>query len=263
MAARLPNAAHKGKTMKSLLLLSTAIATLAAAPALAQDGPAGSVGVAYTDTSLDTGMGDADLESWSLNGVTAMPAFGEWTVTLAADVTNTEFLGDDETEGAGSVGLSRMFGSDMRLGGFVAASDAGDDTAWTGGFRAQKYLANATLTGVVAYTDVDGVEIWTAGGDAAFYVTPSLRLNAGITYDSVDDVDVDAWTYGIGAEYDIGATPFSVTAGYARSDIGDLDLEVDSFNVGLRYSFGGDQQSRDRAGAGASGVGIGSLLGIL
>jgi hypothetical protein len=263
MAARLPNAAHKGKTMKSLLLLSTAIATLAAAPALAQDGPAGSVGVAYTDTSLDTGMGDADLESWSLNGVTAMPAFGEWTVTLAADVTNTEFLGDDETEGAGSVGLSRMFGSDMRLGGFVAASDAGDDTAWTGGFRAQKYLANATLTGVVAYTDVDGVEIWTAGGDAAFYVTPSLRLNAGITYDSVDDVDVDAWTYGIGAEYDIRATPFSVTAGYARSDIGDLDLEVDSFNVGLRYSFGGDQQSRDRAGAGASGVGIGSLLGIL
>ena len=126
---------------------------------------------------------------------------------------------------------------------------AGDDPAWTGGFRAQKYLANSTLTGVVAYTDVDGVEIWTAGADAAFYVTPSLRLNAGITYDSVDEADLDAWTYGIGAEYDIGATPFSVTAGYARSDLGDLDLEVDSFNVGVRYSFGGDQQSRDRAGA--------------
>lgn len=249
--------------MKSLLLLTTAIAALAAAPALAQDGPAGSIGIDYTDTSIDTPLGDADLESWSLNGVTAMPAFGEWTVTLAADVTNTEFLGDDDTAGAASVGLSRMFGSDTRLGGFVAASDAGDDTAWTGGFRAQKYLANSTLTGVVAYTDVEGVEIWTVGADAAFYVTPNLRLNAGITYDSVDDADVDAWTYGIGAEYDIAATPFSVTAGYARSDLGDLDLEVDSFNVGVRYSFGGNQQSRDRAGAGSSGVGIGSLLGIL
>ncbi len=249
--------------MKSLLLLSSAVAALAATPALAQEGPAGSVGISYTDTSIDTGLGDADLESWSLNGVSAMPAFGEWTVTLAADVTNTEFLGDDETAGSGSVGLSRMFGSDTRLGGFVAASDAGDDTAWTGGFRAQKYLANSTLTGVVAYTDVDGVEIWTAGADAAFYVTPSLRLNAGVTYDSIDGGDVDAWTYGVGAEYDIGATPFSVTAGYARSDLGDIDLEVDSFNVGVRYSFGGDQQSRDRAGAGASGVGIGSLLGIL
>lgn len=249
--------------MKSLLLISTAIAALAAAPAMAQDGPAGSVGISYTDTSIDTGMGDADLESWSLNGVTAMPAFGEWTVTLAADVTNTEFFGDEDTSAAGSVGLSRMFGSDMRVGGFVAASDAGDDTAWTGGFRAQKYLANATLTGVVAYTDVDSVEIWTVGADAAFYVTPSLRLNAGVTYDSVDEADVDAWTYGVGAEYDIGSTPFSVTAGYARSDLGDIDLEVDSFNVGVRYSFGGDQQSRDRAGAGTSSVGIGSLLGIL
>ncbi len=236
--------------MKSLLLVTTAIAALAAAPALAQDGPAGSIGIDYTDSSIDTPLGDADLESWSLNG-------------LAADVTNTEFLGDDDTAGAASVGLSRMFGSDTRLGGFIAASDAGDDTAWTGGFRAQKYLANSTLTGVVAYTDVDGVEIWTAGADAAFYVTPSLRLNAGVTYDSVDDVDLDAWTYGVGAEYDIGATPFSVTAGYARSDLGDLDLEVDSFNVGVRYSFGGNQQSRDRAGAGAASVGIGSLLGIL
>jgi hypothetical protein len=263
MAARLPDAAHEGQAMKSLFLLSTAIAALTAAPALAQDAPVGSIGVSYTDTSIDTPIGDEGLESWSLNGVTAMPAFGEWTVTLAADVTNTEFLGDDDTAGAASVGLSRMFGSDTRLGGFVAASDAGNDTAWTGGFRAQKYLAKSTLTGVVAYTDIDGVEIWTAGGDAAFYVTPSLRLNAGITYDSVDEADLDAWTYSVGAEYDIGATPFSVTAGYARSDLGDFDLEVDSFNVGLRYSFGGDQQSRDRAGAGSSEVGIGSLLGIL
>lgn len=252
--------------MKSLLLLSTAIVALAAAPALAQDAPAravGSVGVNYTDASIETGLGDADLESWSLNGVTAMPAFGEWTVTLAADVTNTEFLGDDETAGAGSVGLSRMVGSDIRVGGFVAASDSGDDTAWTGGFRAQKYLADTTLTGVVAYTDVDGAEIWTVGADAAIYCTPSLRLNAGVTYDSVEDADLDAWTYGVGAEYDIGSTPFSVTAGYARTDLGDIDVEVDSFNVGLRYSFGGDQQSRDRAGAGSSGVGIGSLLRLL
>jgi len=248
--------------MKSLLLATAAVAAFAAAPALAQDA-AGSVGVTYTDTSIESGLGDADLDTWSLDGVAAMPAFGDWTVTLAANLENTEFLGDDDTAGAASVGLSRMFGSDMRLGGFVAASDAGDDTAWTGGLRAQKYLANATLTGVVAYTDVDGTEIWTVGGDAAFYVTPSLRLNAGVTFDSVDDADVDAWTYGVGAEYDIGSTPFSITAGYARSDLGDIDVDVDSINVGVRYSFGGNQQSRDRAGAGSTGVGIGSLLGIL
>jgi hypothetical protein len=249
--------------MKSLFLLSTAIAALAAAPALAQDAPAGSVGISYTDTSYDTSGGGEDSESWSLNGVTAMPAFGDWTVTLAADATKTEFVLSEDTAVTASVGLSRMFGSDTRLGGFVATSDFENDSAWTGGFRAQRYFAKATLTGVVAYTDVSGVEIWTVGGDAAFYVTPRLRLNAGITYDSVDEADVDAWTYSVGAEYDIGATPFSVTAGYTRSDLGDFDLEVESFNVGLRYSFGGDQQSRDRAGAGSSEVGIGSLLGVL
>jgi hypothetical protein len=249
--------------MKSLFLLSTAIAALAAAPALAQDAPAGSVGISYTDTSYDTSGGGEDSESWSLNGVTAMPAVGDWTVTLAADATKTEFVLSEDTAVTASVGLSRMFGSDTRLGGFVATSDFENDSAWTGGFRAQRYFAKATLTGVVAYTDVSGVEIWTVGGDAAFYVTPRLRLNAGITYDSVDEADVDAWTYSVGAEYDIGATPFSVTAGYTRSDLGDFDLEVESFNVGLRYSFGGDQQSRDRAGAGSSEVGIGSVLGVL
>ena len=77
--------------MKSLLLLSTAIATLAATPALAQDGPAGSIGINYTDTSIDTGLGDADLESWSLNGVTAMPAFGPQLndVEIASVITYT------------------------------------------------------------------------------------------------------------------------------------------------------------------------------
>jgi|LNFM01.2.fsa_nt_gb hypothetical protein len=249
--------------MKSLLLVTSAIAALAAAPALAQDGPAGSIGIDYTDNSFDFSPGEAESESWSLNGVTATPAFGEWTVTLAADLTNTDFEGDDDTSGGASVGLSRMFGSDTRLGGFISASDAGDETAWTGGFRAEKYLAQATLTGVFAYTDVDGIEIWTTSGDAAFYVTPSLRLNAGIAYDSVDEFDLDAWTYGIGGEYDIGATPFSVTAGYSRSDLGDLDLEIDSFNVGVRYSFGGNQQARDRAGASRSaGSSILSVLGL-
>lgn len=244
--------------MKSLLLATAAVATFAAAPALAQDA-AGSIGVQYSEADFGA---PANLETWSLDGVTAMPAFGEWTVTLAADVDRQEILGNDDTSASGSVGLSKMFGSDVRFGGFVAAADAGNETAWTGGVRAQKYLASATLTGVVAYTDIDGTDAWTVGGDAAFYVTPSLRLNAGVTYDSFDG-DVDAMTYGVGAEYAIGSTPFSVTAGYAKTDIDDIGLDADTWSLGFRYSFGGNQQARDRAGAGSSGLGIGSLINIL
>lgn len=249
--------------MKSLLLATTVVAAFAAAPAMAQEAPIGSVGVTYTNNSIDIGIADEDAETWSVDGVVAMPAFGDWTVTLAGDIGTTEFLGDEDTAAAGSVGLSRMFGSDTRFGGFVGASDAGDETAWTVGARAQKYLAGATLTGSLAWTTLDDadIDVWTVGADAAFYVSPNLRLNAGVSFDTIDDADVDAWTYGVGAEYDIASTPFSVTAGYARSDIEDID--VDTFSVGLRYSFGGGLQARDRAGAGASTSGIAGLLGIL
>lgn len=245
--------------MKSLLLATAAVATFAAAPALAQDAAAGSIGVQYS--SADAGAPD-DLETWSLDGVSAMPAFGAWTVTLAADIDRQDFGGSEDTSASGSVGLSTVVGGDMRLGGFVAASDAGDDTAWTGGFRAQKYLSQATLTGVVAYTDVFDTDVVTVSGDAAFYATQNLRLNAGVAYDSIDSGDFDAWTYNVGAEYDIGSTPFAVTAGYAKSEF-DGGGDVDTWSLGVRYTFGGNQQSRDRAGASASGVGIGALLGIL
>lgn len=245
--------------MKSLLLATAAVATFAAAPALAQDAVAGSIGIQYSEADVDA---PSNLETWSLDGVAAMPAFGDWTVTLAADIDNTEFFGDDDTSASGSVGLSKMFGADTRLGGFVAASDVGDETAWTGGFRAQKYLSQATLTGVVAYTDVFDTDVVTVSADAAFYATEALRLNAGVAYDSIDSGDFDAWTYNVGAEYDIGSTPFAVTAGYAKSEF-DGGGDVDTWSLGVRYTFGGNQQSRDRAGAGASGVGIGSLLGIL
>ena len=243
--------------MKSLLLATAAVATFAAAAAMAQDA-AGSIGVQYSEADFDA---PSNLETWSIDGVAAMPAFGAWTLTLAADVDRQEFFGDDETSASGSVGLSTLVGGDARVGGFVAASDAGDETAWTAGFRGQKYLSKATLTGVVAYTDVFDDNIWTVSGDAAFYVTPSLRLNAGVAYDKVDDADFDAWTYNVGAEYDIGSTPFALTAGFAKTDLDGGD--VDTWSLGVRYTFGGDQQTRDRAGAGASGVGIGSLLSIL
>ena len=243
--------------MKSLLLATAAVATFAAAPALAQDA-AGSIGVQYSDTDVDA---PSNLETWSLDGVAAMPAFGAWTLTLAADIDRQEFFGDTDTSASGSVGLSTMMGSDARIGGFVAAADAGDETAWTVGFRGQKYLAGSTLTGVVAYTDVFDDNILTLSGDAAFYVTPSLRLNAGVAYDKVDDADFDAWTYNVGAEYDLGSSPFALTAGYAKTDLDGGD--IDTWSLGVRYTFGGNQQARDRAGAGASGVGLGSLLNIL
>ena len=249
--------------MKSLLLVTASIAAFAAAPALAQDGPVGSVGVSYGNSEAELGGASADADTWAVDGVVAMPAFGEWTVTVAANASQFDDGSSDDTMVAGAAHLTTLVGSDLRVGGFVGAADVADETALTAGFEAQKYLSNATLTGVVAYTTADDVDldVWSVGGDAAFYVTDALRLNAGVSWMTIDDADVDGFTYGAGAEYQIADTPFSATAGYSHSDIEDLD--VDTWTVGLRYSFGGGLQARDRAGAALPGSGVMGILGAL
>ncbi|HYD28014.1 outer membrane beta-barrel protein [Brevundimonas sp.] len=248
--------------MKSLLLVTAALSAFAAAPALAQDGPVGSVGVSYGNTEFDLGGLGADADAWAVDGVVAMPAFGDWTVTLAANAGQVDD-GNDDTTFVGTGHLTTLVGSDLRVGGFIGAADVADETALTGGLEVQKYLSKATLTGVVAYTTADDVDLdaWSVGADAAFYVTDALRLNAGLSWMTIDDADVDGVTYGVGAEYQISDSPFSVTAGLSHSDIEDLD--IDSWTVGLRYSFGGGLQARDRAGAALPGSGVMGILGAL
>jgi len=250
--------------MKTLFLASAAAAVLLAAPAFAQDA-IGSVGVTYANPSIDFGPADADADVWTVDGAVALPA-GAWTVTLNGDIDYAKAYGEDDTTGAAAAHLTTMVAGDVRAGGFVAANGIGSgDTVWTVGAEAQKYLAGSTLTGLVAYTDADdlGAKVWTVGGDAAFYVMPNLRLNAGVSYNNVDTDfgDADAWTYGVGGEYEFTGTPFSISAGYTRADIGDIDVDVDTWSLGLRYSFGGGLQARDRAGANLGVAAITSALG--
>jgi opacity protein-like surface antigen len=248
---------------KSLLLVSAVAAAALAAPAFAQSGPVGSVGVSYSNSTVDFGPFDGDADSYAIDGVVAVDAFAGWTATFAGSVAHNDDAND--TGVAGTAHLTRLAGSDLRFGGFVGAADAGDETAWSFGGEVQKYLANATLTGAVAYTTADDIDVdaWTVSGDAAFYVTPNLRLNAGLGYSKVDIVgtDADLWTYGVGAEYEISNTPFSVAAGFNRGDI--EDVTIDTWTIGLRYSFGGGLQARDRAGAALPGAGVAGLLGAL
>ncbi len=245
------------------ILLATAAAALFAAPAFAQDA-VGSVGVTYSNPSIEVAGNDVDADVWTVDGTVALPA-ADWTVTLNGAVDYTKAFGEEDFTGVAAAHLTKMWSSDVRAGAFVAANGigSGDEPVWTVGAEAQKYLSNATLTGLVAYTTADDVDadIWTVGGDAAFYVMPNLRLNAGVSYNNVDVAggDVDAWTYDVGAEYEIENSPFSVGASYTRADIESVD--VDTWSVGLRYSFGGGLQARDRAGANLGVSAITSVLG--
>ena len=233
--------------MKTVFLASVAAATLIAAPAFAQDA-VGSAGIGYVHTDTEGFKTDGA----QLDGVGAFQVAPEWTVTVNGAVNYADSDFGDDTTAAAAAHLSKTIGSDLRLGGFVGVSDLGGDETFSVGAEVQKYLASATLTGLVSYTDLDGADAWTFGGDAAYYVNPSLRLNAGVSYNSVDtDVagTVDAWAYGAGAEYQFANSPFSVYGTYQRVSMNDVDVDSDTFMIGARYNFGGTLQSLDRAGA--------------
>ena len=246
--------------MKTLFLATAAVAAFVAAPAFAQSGPVGSVGVSYSNAEAKLGGIKADSDNYAVDGVVAIDAFQGWTATFAGSIAHNDDA--NNTTHAGPPHLAPMGGSDVRAGAFVGAADFGSDTAWTVGGEVQKYLANATLTGTLAYTTADDADIdaLTIGADAAYYAMANLRLNAGVSYSDVDvaGFGADLWTYGVGAEYEIANTPFSVVGGYTRGDL--EDLKVDTWTVGLRYSFGGGLQARDRAGAALPGAGISSIL---
>lgn len=242
--------------MKTILVASTAAAALFAAPAFAQTG---SVGVSYSNPNMEAGGQEVATDNVSLDGSVALQA-NDWTVTLVGDLNHSKVLGYEDTAGSAAAHLTKMWTSDVRAGGFVAADSLGTgNTAWTYGAEAQMYLDRATLTGVVAYTDANSfsTEATTVAADAAYYVLPNLRLNAGITYNDVKVAgsSENAWTYGVSGEYQIAETPFSVTAGYAYTDFADLD--INTLSIGVRYSFGGDLQARDRAGANLGNVNMG------
>ena len=248
--------------MKTLLLASAAAATLIAAPAFAQDS-VGSAGLAYTHSDTEGFKTDGA----TLDGVAAMKVAPEWTVTVNGSVAYADSDLGDDTVGSAAAHLTKTFGSDLRAGAFAGVSDIGGENYFSIGGEVQKYLLSTTLTGVVAYTDLDGADAWTFGGDAAYYVNPSLRLNAGVSYNNVDiDAagEVDAWAYGVGAEYQLDNSPFSLFGSWQRVSVNDIDVDADVFTVGARYNFGGTLQSLDRAGAnlGRTLAGLPSLRGF-
>ena len=240
--------------MKTLFLATAAVAALVAAPAFAQDS-IGSVGLGYNSVKYDAGAADFTAESGKIDANFAVPVTGAWTVTVdggfAYSYNGAE--GADNSDIDATAHLTHTFG-DVRVGGFVGGQSVDSETVWAFGAEAQTYLDKMTLTGSVAYETLDGadVEAWSVAADAAYFVTPALRVNGGLGWSTIDfggSDNLDSWSANVGGEYQIAGTPFSVVANYGYSELEDIDLSIDTVTVGFRYSFGGDLQARSRAGA--------------
>lgn len=253
--------------MKALFFATAAVAAFAAAPALAQDS-VGSVGLSYNHGEAEAGPLEFDGDAVTLDASIAVPVAGDWTVVMDAglNIADHDDPMQDSSTVNGRVHVTRAFG-DTRLAAFAGGSEVADETLWSFGAQAQHYFDRTTVTGLVAYGKVDGADadLWTLGGDVAYFITPALRVNAGGSWNTIDynAGDTDAWTAGLGGEYQIPGTAMSVFGGYEHAELKDFDVKSDAVKVGLRLSFGGDLQARNRSGAdlGRTVGGVANVLG--
>ena len=250
--------------MKTLFLATAAVAALAAAPALAQTAPTGSIGAAWTNADAELGGVSAEGNGGYVDGNVAGPIFGDWTVTMGASFAWADGDLGDNHAAAGQVHLTRKMG-DVRAGAFVAASDAGDETLTSLGAEVQKYMGPVTLSGALVFSTMESADAITASGDVGFYPMDNLRLNVGVSGGSIEFTGTNAEFYsaGLGAEYQFTGTPVSVFTAYDHTTLDDADLDVDTVSVGLRFSFGSDGlKAREQSGADL-GRTVGGLAGLL
>lgn len=254
--------------MKSLLLATAAVAAFAAAPALAQES-VGSIGVAYVNSEAEIAGLTGEGEGLAIDADFAIPVTADWTVTLDGTFAYG-FGGDDDADDSSVIGrvhASRNFGG-VRVGAFAGGTELGDEQLWSFGGQAQAYMSNMTLTGSLAYETVEGLDadIWSVGADGAYFVTPNLRLNAGLGWTTIEanGLDADGVSANVGGEYMLANSGMSLTANYSHGEFDDADLSVDTVTVGVRFSFGGDLQTRQRSGAdlGRTAAGLGALAGV-
>lgn len=253
--------------MKSLFLATVAVAAFAAAPALAQEA-VGSLGVNWSKTEVEFAGLTGESEAVLLDTGFAIPVAGDWTVTLdgAFAYAIDGAANSDNSNINGRIHASRNFG-DVRLGAFAGGAELGEEQLWSVGAEAQTRLNKVTLTGSLAYETIESTDadIWSVAGDAAFFVTPNLRVNGGLGWSTIDAgaVDTDGFSANVGGEYQFAGTGFGLTANYTHAEFEDFDLDADTVMLGLRFSFGGDLQARDRAGAdlGRTVAGIGAVAG--
>jgi hypothetical protein len=246
--------------MKHILFATAALAATLyiVSPSWAADAPSGYVDASYTNGNTEILGTDLDSDTYALNGAVVLPSSTNWAVKLDAAVANTDDGFDDTTSVSGTVHAFHK-GDGWLAGGFAGATKIDDDTAWAVGVEGQKELTNVTLAGTLAYGTVDDVDVdlWSARGEARYFINDNFRLSGGLGFAKADFAggDTDMWSAGVGGEYKFASNPISLFAAYDHTEWNDIDLTSDAVTVGVRYTFGGQSlRERDRSGADLNSV---------
>jgi len=229
--------------MRNWIIGAAAILALAVpGVAAAQTGYAG---VVYGNQ--DAGTGD-DTDFYGVEGSVAFAGSGSIVFEVDASYTDA----DEGDEAYGLVGHVYARNDNHLFGGFVGINGSDDSETVIAGLEANKYFANWTLAGAVAYGNNDDAEAdgYGVNVEGRFFIHDNFRIDASVGYANIDagaGDEEDATRLGLGGEYQFAAAPISVTAGYSTTDFDDGDIDV--WSIGLRYNWGGTLRDRDRNGA--------------
>ncbi|MBQ1540754.1 MAG: outer membrane beta-barrel protein [Caulobacteraceae bacterium] len=242
--------------MKKLLCASGAIVSLMiAAPAFAQ--VTGYAGANYNHSEIDPGKGLSSVNDngYAVSGAvlfpTAKPGLG---VQLDGQIRDSD---KTDTAVTGTAHLFNRNDSYL-LGGFVGGSNSNGGNTWGLGVEGQKYLNDWTVAGAAGYGRVDRAhaDVWAVRADARYFVNENFRLEGNVGYNNLDlkvGGSADAWGVGVGGEYQFAQAPVSVFAKYDYAKVDNYDIEANVFRIGARWNFGGTLKSRDRSGASLGG----------
>jgi len=245
--------------MRNLLFASAfAVAALASAPAFAQ----GYVGASATNANVEVGPFEDDAMAYDVFGAVVLPTGGPIGIQLNGDVG---FSDEDDSEAVFSgTAHAYMQAETHKLGAFVGGTTSDGESLWNVGVEGQYFYDNMNLGGAIGYFSADDVDVdgWGAQGTLTTYLTDNFSLSGNVGYASADagGFDIDGWSAGVGAEYQLAATPISFFGSYQHGDIEDADLTVDALTVGVTYSFSGTLKERGRTGPSLGG--LGGLAGL-
>lgn len=240
--------------MRTFLTATVAAAALFGAATAAQAQAVGHVGANWTHSDADVAGFDVDGDAFQLEGAAAFKLGG-----LGAQVDGSFTDGEDVNSTWAATGhLNGTLGGAL-AGGFVGFEANDDVTTWGLGVEAQADLApNTVLYGQLGYGQNDNdlgadADLWAVRGELRQYFAENIRLSGSVGYTNVDPKgfsSADVWNFGVEGEYQFAGTPFSLYAGYVRTEADDVDLSADTFQLGARYTFGGATlRGRDAAGA--------------
>jgi hypothetical protein len=179
----------------------------------------GSVGTMEID---DIGL---DLDTWSLAGHLWWDG-GGWRiggVVATADHDGGGAAEFDET----AYGIEGTF-------------DAGSSAVIFGSLTA----GDGDFAGLFDY------DTWNLDGGANFYFTPNMRVGGFVGTGNVDTGggDIDSFSFGVNGEFQPWAAPISITVGWNMFELDDIDVDANMFRVGARWNFGaGTLRDRDNA----------------